>query len=40
MTVQVNLRNIGAPIDVAPTLLARDYKGFDNHMMAGVVEWG
>ena len=27
------------PIDVAVTLMARDYKGFGNQSMNGVIEW-
>ena len=27
------------PIDVAVTLRARDYKGFDNYGSNGVIEW-
>ena len=32
-------RNIGKTTDVCSTLLARDYKGFGNQDMTGVVEY-
>ena len=34
----MNRNEIGKPIDVAVTLMARDYKGFGNQMMNGVIE--
>ena len=34
----VSLRGIGDETDVASTLLARDYKGFGNQGMTGIVE--
>lgn len=37
------LKNMGEvaekPIDVAVTLMARDYKGLDNYGSNGVIEW-
>lgn len=36
--VLMNRNEIGKPIDVAATLMARDYKGFGNQMMTGVVQ--
>lgn len=36
----MNRNEIGNPIEVAATLMARDYKGFGNQMMTGIVEHG
>ena len=39
-TVELNNKTIGEKIDIAHTLLARDYKGFANQQYGnGVVEW-
>lgn len=38
--VLMSRNEIGREIDVASTLMARDYKGFGNQMMTGVVETG
>ena len=39
-TVELNNKTIGGKIDIAHTLLARDYKGFANQQYGnGVVEW-
>lgn len=39
-TVLVNRKSIGEKTDIAPTLLARDYKGLANKKWAaGVIEW-
>ena len=39
-TVELNNKTVGEKIDIAHTLLARDYKGFANQQYGnGVVEW-
>ena len=40
VVVSINNNEIGGGIDIAHTLLSRDYKGFANYQMSnGVIEW-
>ena len=36
---EIILSQIEKQIDIATTLMARDYKGFGNQSMNGVIEW-